>query len=401
MLVFSVVWVGMQGQRPAASLSASGLHRPPTQFAVRVTIADGVLISDGSVSNENGDAPRPEMFVVDTAATTTIVDPEVAQTLGGKGAAGEQLHDKTLRLAGAEVTRRPVSVFSLNAWSRQTGQPISGIAGSDIFHHFDARIDYVHQLLTLVVPQSCAVAGERIHLHMLGGLPFLDAEIQTAGGKRVRGLFLLDTGQSGPGLVLTSEFVAAHPEIAGKQSLPELPLLDPTGVVRDTVLVRIPALQIGSHALQGVIATIAPPAAGGAGAQLAGVIGGGVLAHFDVLVDLPHASLTLTPNVQYTAPFEADMSGMLVVATGIEGEPGERSGERAYTIAGISKNSPAADAGLQASDRLVEIGDRRVTDMSLDLVRSVLKSGTGTKLQVIIDRSGKRVRVTLTLRRAV
>jgi hypothetical protein len=234
LLSFTMACVVMQGQS-AATAPANGMYKPPTQRAVRVVIADGVLMADGSVSNGTGSAPHHGLFVVDTAATTTIVDPAVARTIGGKGGAGEQLAGKTLRLAGAEVSQRPVSVFSLDAWSRQTGRPVSGIAGSDIFRYFGARIDYVHQLLTLVPPQSCAVPKtEHVALRLLGGLPFLEADVQTADGRTVRGLFLLDTGQGGPGMVLTAEFARAHPEILGSQPAVELPTLDASGSVRKT-----------------------------------------------------------------------------------------------------------------------------------------------------------------------
>jgi C-terminal processing protease CtpA/Prc len=56
---------------------------------------------------------------------------------------------------------------------------------------------------------------------------------------------------------------------------------------------------------------------------------------------------------------------------------------------------------VQAGDQLIAINGTKVIDMSLDLVRNVLKSGTGTKVVVTIDRSGKRTMVTLALRRAI
>jgi S1-C subfamily serine protease len=202
-------------------------------------------------------------------------------------------------------------------------------------------------------------------------------------------------------MVLTSEFVAAHPELLGKQSPAEMPTLDTSGTLRSASVVRVPTLQLGNHTLQGVVATIAPPAAGGAGAKLAGVIGGGILSRFDVVIDLPRGWLTLTPNAYYAAPFEADMSGMLVVTTRIAGQAGEPSGEVVYTVAGISKNSPAADSGLQIGDRLIEVAGQRVKDMSLDLVRKALMSGPGKKLLLTIDRSGMKIKLTLTLQRAV
>lgn len=385
----------------ASSVDGRGMYVPPAQHPVRVTIADGALLVDGLVSssNESGDTSR--LFVLDSAATTTDVDPSIARGLGGKGIAGEQIKDATLRMAGAQISHMPVRVVPLDAWFRQTGLGVAGIAGSDIFAHFDVRIDYVHRLLTLAVPQSCAVPWQRIPLHVMGGLPFVDADLETASGKKLRGLFLVDTGQSGYGLVLTNEFLSAHPELAGKQARVEAPLLDATGGVKKTRLLRVTTLKIGNNPLHGVVATVAPPAAGGAGARLAGVIGGGVLSRFDVVMDLPHATLTLTPNADYSAPFEADMSGMLVVAAHAAGDASERSGERKYVVAGISEKSPAADAGVQAGDQLLEIAGEKVAEMTLDQVRSLFKSEPGTRVLVTIDRSQKKVMVTLTLRRAI
>jgi hypothetical protein len=377
-------------QLPVASHPRS-LDKSPPQRAVKFELADGVLLADASLSNSDGSVSKKGWFVVDTAATATILNQQVPHSAAGQTG---KLDNQTLSLAGATVSHRNVLEYPLDAWSRQTGMPIAGIAGADIFQHFDVRIDYAHHFLTLLVPQSCAVAGEHLGLRMVAGLPLVEAQLLLADGKTLRGLFLLDTGQAGPGLVLTSEFLAAHPAIAASQPLVEVPLLSPDNTIQSTRLVRIAGLQLGRSSLPGVIASVAPPTVNSAGTQLAGVIGGGVLAHFDMLLDITHASLTLTPNGEFAQPFEADMSGMLVLAEA-------RSGEQAYMIAGITKNSPAADAGVQAGDQLIAINGTKVIDMSLDLVRNVLKSGTGTKVVVTIDRSGKRTMVTLALRRAI
>jgi hypothetical protein len=395
-LVLAVLTLVAAAQQPPAAFRPGSLYQPPLQRAVKIVVADGVLLVDGSLSNTDGSVTQNGWFVLDTAATATILNTAGLHHPSAPAASGKPatLENQTLVLAGARVSHRTVLEYPLNSWSRNAGQPIAGIAGADLLQHFDARIDYMHRFLALTVPQSCAIPGEHVALRMVGGLPFLEAQIQLADGKMLRGLFLLDTGQAGPGLVLTSEFLAAHPEIAPSLPPVEVPLPSPENSIRTTRMLRLPALQLGRYTLRGVIATVAPPNAHGAGAQLAGVIGGGVLAHFDVLLDLPHASVTLTPNGQFDAPFEADMSGMLVLAD-------QQSGEPTYTIAGISKNSPAADAGLRAGDLLLDLNGKKVTDMSLDLVRNVLKSGPGAKVVLTIDRSGKRTTVTLKLRRAL
>ncbi len=274
------------------------LYQPPSQRPVPLKIINGILLAEGSISDPpvNGKATvqRSGLFVVDTAATTTILSPQTARALGGKGVAGEQLPDTTLRLAGAQVSHRAATVYSLDGFAKQTGQTIIGIAGSDIFENFGVRIDPVNLTLTLVVLQSCATPDEHLHLRVINGLPFAQATLQMPDGRQVTGIFLVDTGQAGAGLVLTGEFLKAHPELGSQPP------------VAGTPLIRIAGLTIAGYSLKDVPASIAPPGPRGVGDQLAGVLGGGILSRFDVTIDLPGSWIMLTPNSRYAEPFVAD-----------------------------------------------------------------------------------------------
>ena len=293
----AVLLVSVGGCRPALGQ----MYKPPSQRAVQVKVLHGVLLAEGGIVAGSG-AGVSGLFVVDTAATTTIVSPQTARALGGKGAPGETLTGTTLKLAGAEVSHRPVLVYSLDGFATLTGQTVIGIAGSDIFENFGARIDYLHQLLTLVVLQSCAVPDERVHLKVINGLPFVEATVETASGSRVKGNFLVDTGQAGPGVVFTSEFLKAHPEIEGRPGQPA----HGRGGSSLAEGLRVPGLLIGGHALKDVPATVAPPSLKGVRAELAGAIGGGILGRFDVTIDLPGSWLMLTPNEHFADPFGAE-----------------------------------------------------------------------------------------------
>ena len=273
----------------AAPAAIPQLYQPPAQRAVRVKIINGVLLAEGSIAGRTGHPEVSGLFVVDTAATTTIVTPETARALGGRGTPGEKLPDTTLKLAGAQVSHRPVFVYSLDVFAKETDQQVIGIAGSDIFENFGARIDYINKSLTLVVLQNCTTPDEHVHLKVIEGLPFVQATLQTSSGKLVRGVFLVDTAQAGPGLVFTSEFLKAHSELGTPSQA-----------------IRVAALSLGSHTLKDVPATIAPPSPKGVGADLAGVIGGGILGRFNVVVDLPGSWLMLTPNDHYSDPIAAD-----------------------------------------------------------------------------------------------
>jgi hypothetical protein len=399
--IASIVIGSLLGLQPANGQSSAyhpgQMYVPPTQRVVRAVISDGVLLGRGSVTNGSPLIAGQQLFIVDTAATSTIVDPSLGRALGGKGTLGERLSDKTLWLAGAQISHHPVVVLPVTAWERQTGEHLAGIAGGDIFDHLAARIDYVNQELTLVVPESCSPSPDALRLRVIGGLPFLEASLETTGGQSIRGLFLIDTGQSGPALVLTSEFLSAHPEIAGKQPAVHLPVFDETGAVRSASFLRIASLELGKYSLHNVLASVAPREKSGVGSMLAGVIGGGILGHFDVLVDLPQASIVLTPNAHYGASFEADMAGLLL----LNGERDKRSGERAYMIAAIAENSPAAQAGLRTGDTIEAIAGQKANTMSMEQIRSIFKSAPGAKVLVSLDRAGRKMQVTLTLRRAV
>jgi len=372
------------------SVFAGSLYQPPAQRAVPIVLADGVLLVEGSVAAPD----RSGLFVLDSSATRTIVH--------GKSGIGSPLENEMLRIAGAEIGPLRADVSPLRNCSRVLGQPVTGIAGGAVLQRLAARIDYANHLLTLVVPASCQLPAGRVKLKIVGGLPFAEATMRTASGKAIGGYFLIDTGQSGTGLILTHEFAAAHPELNGTATLPSL---DTDGVVRQTQFLRLDSLTLGGHALRGPIAGIAPPSSDGAPAQLAGSIGGSILEHFDVLLDEPQSAMTLKPNANFAAPFEVDMSGLLPIADSPVADDVARSGQRAYTIAAIAEKSPAADAGLRVGDRLLTIANRKVDDMTLDQVRDILKAKPGAKVLLTLERGGdgahKTLAVTLMLRRAL
>jgi hypothetical protein len=401
-VLLALVPVYAQSPRPQPGFPGGGLWKAPPNRTVPFQVADGLVIVTGSLAHDGKDS-GPMGFVIDTAATSTVVDADVAKRLGWKATAGTARYPgRTLELAGASISNSAVFGLLLAGMARQTGGRVEGVAGSDIFQHFAVRIDYVNHGLTLTLPESCATPEKKLPVRLAGGLPFVQATVQAPGGQPVQGLFLLDTGQPGPGLVLTSEFVAQHPELVGKQA--HLPAFDSQGAAKDTGFARLGSLQLSGYTLPGVVATVAAPSAGGGASGLAGVIGGQVLSRFDVLVDLPHRWVKLKPNARFSDPFEADMSGMLLLSgetNGRSGEPASPAGARSYTIAGIAERSPASEAGLQQGDRLLSVGDRDTRDMTMEMIRGILKSAPGTKVMIGVDRSGKKMQVVLTLRRAI
>jgi carboxyl-terminal processing protease len=64
-------------------------------------------------------------------------------------------------------------------------------------------------------------------------------------------------------------------------------------------------------------------------------------------------------------------------------------------------NSPAYDAGLQAGDYILKVGDKVTTELTMEDARKLIKGPPGTKVEFTIARTDKLVEEKVTLTRAV
>lgn len=66
--------------------------------------------------------------------------------------------------------------------------------------------------------------------------------------------------------------------------------------------------------------------------------------------------------------------------------------EEGVYIAEVMANTPAQKSGIQTGDVIVKVGDDNVTTMS-DLNKSLYKYSVGDKIQIVINRGGKEIKV--------
>ena len=244
---------------------------------------------------------------LDSGASETAADAEAAHaagatrgkavTVSGNGAsgvAGWRAEGLSLRLEGSDVSVPVRLAVPLGGLDAGGARPLDAILGCDLLNRYVAEIDYVRGRLRLFEPGGYRVPKgyATSPLRLVNGRPVVEGSIQAAGVRMDRIGMLVDTGSAsgvdlGEALVrrsgLADRVVGDATEgIAGLGGAARTrPLLGATG-------------RVGRTAFSGGVRMSLT--SGGAGEDADARIGDEFLGHFDVVLDLPHAILSLRPN---------------------------------------------------------------------------------------------------------
>ncbi len=355
---------------------------PPTSLAivnslvaVPVAVEGELLYLPGRIGNS------PELaFVVDTSATASSVDPEVAHAAGLAPSAKAKL----------EIARRTLPPSNLKSASTSyiralSGRPTAGVLGEPEMHRYSLSVDFDRHVGALLSPDICPSSAAKLPLKFAGGLPFVEGTLVLPGGETASGLFLFDTAQTGPGIVLAPSFVAAHPGLAAGPKVEE----PASGKTPAATLVRLKGLKLGPLTLEQPIAEIGHEQAAGGDPRLAGVLGLEAIRRFNFVLNQQYATLYLEPGRRMQQPFEADMSG-LVLRAGDDGK---------LAIAAVIPGSPAAEAHLAPGDLLLRMEGKSLTGAELGSVTRALRSTPGAAVHLEVAHEGSPRTVQLRLRR--
>lgn len=356
----------------------------------------------------------PYNFLLDSGVGVSILtDPAVKNFLQLR--AGEEV-----RLVGAGEAEKPLlayrvdsvrvqlkdavapalSFFALSEdvlnLSAYVGMPIHGILGYDVFHsfvvevHTDPALLYLHDPVRYRAPRTRRWA--RIPLALRANRMYMTPAVQLNDTLAMPLKLLLDTGA---GHALSLETGSASDIPLPKRRLRAQLGLGLSGNING-YLARVQALQLGRYRVKSLLTSFpdeqevrlkaSVPRDGGLGFEL--------LKRFTTIIDYRHACLLLRPNALFRDPFEHDMSGIEVLATGAD--------YRRYLILQVLPDSPAAAAGLQPDDELLTINLQPVGSMTLTQISRLLHSGDKRELLFIVRRAnGELFSTSLRLKRQI
>jgi hypothetical protein len=390
-------------QFPLEAFDADGFFFNSRQRSIRipVQISHNLVI----VSMHIDDSP-PLNFILDSGVGTTIItEPLIASVLGidvhsralirGLGEHGiieaGLATGLTFSLPGLTAHNMNLIVLPENVLSfgEHFGFPVHGIIGNDLFKDHAVRINYQQKNITIYrhstyrIPRRAAI----IPLEIKNNKPYIHVSATSFDGNPRDSLDLLvDLGASYPAY-LNDQFrdLSLHtiPSYLGKGISGEL-----TGRMG-----RIRELNINGFKIKNP--TIAFPEKDFSYILdmqhgWDGIIGGGILKRFHIIMDYPTQRLVIWRNSSFGKPFTTNLSGIEIIAFGSQYEQ--------FVINYVRKNSVAHEQDIRVQDQLLMVNNKNVSQLGLDGILDILSDKPGQRISLQIKRGDQNLTKNIILR---
>ena len=366
----------VHGAAPARSVSF-----PPDQSSVEVgvTVFNNVVYVPVAVNGS-----EPLQFALDTGAPEVSAVSSVqadrlglttgeALTVRGSQPRRMQVRELAgagLSVAGIDAHGLKVIAMPLERLEPYWGHPMDGILGGNFLRHVVTCIDYGEQRVRFVAPSAIDESdwADAVPLEVEDNTLFVSAAMTAADGSPAGvGRFLIDTGvrQS----FVNTPFVHRHRLI--ERGGPVVETVTGFGISGLAIgrLGRLGSISLGGHSLTRPIVQLCTEESGiAASSTFDGILGADILSRFRVCLDYGGTRLLLESTPASSRPFRADASGVVLRLSD--------DGVTPFSVAYVVEGSPAAEAGVQVGDGLVEVDQRPAKDFSLASLKDVL-AGSG------------------------
>jgi len=347
----------------------------------------------------------PSWFILDTGATDTVIDSQLAKTLrlkalgrtvetGGAGTATALIfRGASLKLPNVEAMNLTLYGLPIDSLSAPFGRKISGVIGNDILKQMIVEVDYASEVINFYEPESYQYsrAGDVVPITFEGDYPFVRARITLDGRRVIEGNFEIDSGATNA-IMFNTPFVDRNRLLEGVSKSNQVR----TGGVGGSAVAfsgRLKSMSLGSFQLENLVVRFSRARSGDdASARYDGLIGGEILRRFTVVFDYTRRRMMLEPNPQFSEPYESDMSGLDLATEGNDFS--------VVVVNEVVKGSPAEEAGIQGEDTITAIDGRAVKEFTITQIRRMFMQD-GKEYLISLKRGQKEVQTKLKLRRLI
>jgi predicted aspartyl protease len=357
--------------------------------SILIKVVSGAVLVPVKINN------RTLNFLLDTGSGGSSIDASMATEL--KLAPQEtrriQKNFRDLVVDVAEVDRITIgsrdfihvklAEVDLAPLSKALGRAVDGVIGIDILEKFAFELSYSGQRLTLGAFPEFQVSGNPVEVRRSEGQLFIKVTLISVSSDLV-----LDTGTNSTNLSwktwerLTKTWMPKQiVEGIARAGNPTSP----------AILVCLPSVRLGSIELkdQAVRAQQKSDAGSFSSEDFGGILGSDILQQFEITFDLRTNTVFLRPDSQYKRdPYRYVTIGIQIA----------KNDQGAVQVMSVWKNSPAANAGIQAGDLIKAVDGQTIDSLALEQVSSKLHAKEGTAIKLAIERNADRSTIVVQTR---
>ncbi len=397
-LIVLVIVGTISGGRGAAAISPMA-QRGPQKVAERSFELPFELVDNRVIVSAIVNGVGPIRLVLDTGADGGLLTNEVGARLhlavtgeeeeSGTGAATVRMGQtkvRELRLGEGVFRNQSMVLAPSDDFKNVFGaKSPDGVIGQPIFERYVIRIDYQRKVLTFTPPSQYVAPAEAtaVRFDLPAQIPVVEAELDG-----VRGRFGVDTGARSSLLVYRPfaeehklrEKYGAHVEGVTGWGI--------GGPIR-SLLVRSKDFSLGGFDVKGSVVRLSTLGSGATtSSAMAGLIGPDILERFVVTFDYSRRRMLLEKSSDFAREDSYDRAGVWM-----------GQDQRGFFAVDVVAGGPAAVAGIEKGDRLLEIDGVSTTKLVLPEVREQIRRGTvGSTVKILVEHEGKTRVVGVKLR---
>jgi len=388
--------------RPLGFVLPHGINKTTIPFEVH----NNLIVIDVVLNHS-----LPLKFILDTGVRTTVLTEKSLSDLLNlsytrkitiPGLGGEKLVDafvvNNVSLNIGQVAGNGHAMLVLEEDLLQLknylGVNVHGILGYELFSRFIVKIDYDRELITFYNLDAFKRRARYIAcpITVEDTKPFLVANFIIRGSAPKKGKFLLDTG-------------ASHTVLFDSRSSNDIYLPEPNlattlgrgigGTIYGHVA-RVDKMWIDKFEFSDIIASYPDSGAYEVSLQHSfrnGTIGGGFISRFIIIFDYVNNKLYIRKGHSYKRPFDFNLSGLIIRASG--------SNLKEYQIDGVRAESAAEAAGVKVGDKILFVNGIKANTLEMNQLLGALNYKANKKTKLVLQRTGEKITIRFRLLRQI
>jgi hypothetical protein len=334
------------------------------------------------------------LFLVDTGSDRTIIDSAFSQRLALKSS-GTALVERNysteehvtataerVRIGTRTWSSVPLVVLDLTMFSRMHMGTISGIVGTDLLATMTVRLSYssgIAEVVDQIERGTLPVALDRVGTRYLVPVDIGTTHLE----------MLLDSGTNITALS-SSVWRSLPPASSASRTIEGI---QSSGGPAGALLACVPSIQVGDVVLHEFpLRVVSSPASGTfADAAFAGILGGDILEHFELTLDLAHSVMYLKRDAAFREdPYEFVTIGIQFFKSG-----------DVFSVIAVWKGSPAEAEGVRVGDRITSVNGHASAELGIEEFAQQLHGAAGTPITIEVARPSGKSTVRMKTRQLV